>query len=269
MKSSVKRVFRLGFIILVIGMISNCAGSKSGSQTASSPKGDEGYGEIEELLGLTPEGEKKEQPAATTEDDNLLDLLQSGQSQPGTAAAGVPANHARIQELEREISNLQRKLDEKDQTISMLRQQIVAMENQRPASPPPPSGRSSRAGDSDLKQQYDAAMRAFNSRRYREAIPMFEAILDQDMNHSLSDNAQYWIGECYYALGDYRAAILAFEKVFTFKNSNKNDYAQFKLGMCYYKLNERERARQEFQTLVDNYPKSSLISRARQYLAGL
>ncbi len=90
-----------------------------------------------------------------------------------------------------------------------------------------------------------------------------------DTHHSLADNAQYWIGECYFALGDYRAAILAFEKVFTFKQSNKNDYAQYKLGLCYYKLGDKKRARQEFQNLLDNYPDSPLVEKARKYLMQL
>ena len=87
------------------------------------------------------------------------------------------------------------------------------------------------------------------------------------MNHSYADNAQYWIGESYYAMGRYQEAIMAFEKVFTFPQSNKNDWAQFKIGQCYFKMGDREQAQQEFQQLIDNYSDSELVPRARDYLA--
>ena len=70
-------------------------------------------------------------------------------------------------------------------------------------------------------------------------------------------------------MGRYREAIMAFEKVFTFKFSNKNDYAQFKIGQCYYQLGDKQRARREFQELLDNYPDSELVPRAREYLSKL
>ncbi|RMG24882.1 MAG: outer membrane protein assembly factor BamD, partial [Methanobacteriota archaeon] len=123
--------------------------------------------------------------------------------------------------------------------------------------------------DVEYEQRYQAALSLFNKRQYRAAIEQFEALVAANPNHSLADNAQYWIGECYYLLGDYRAAILAFEKVFTFKNSNKNEDAQYKLGLCYYNLKDRERARQEFQTFIDNYKNSKLIRKAEEYLARL
>ena len=85
--------------------------------------------------------------------------------------------------------------------------------------------------------------------------------------HSLSDNCQYWIGESYYALGNYQQAITAFQNVFTFSNSNKDDDAQLKLGICYIRLNDEEQAKREFEKLVNNYPTSEYVNIAKRYIA--
>lgn len=86
------------------------------------------------------------------------------------------------------------------------------------------------------------------------------------MKNKLADNAQYWIGECYYSLKNYQRAIIEFEKVFSFPNSNKNDDAQFKLGLCYAAIGNRVKAREEFQRLIDYFPKSEYVTRAKQFL---
>ena len=94
----------------------------------------------------------------------------------------------------------------------------------------------------------------------------FESLLSQNRNNSLSDNAQYWIGESYYGLGEYQKAITAFEKVFTFSNSNKDDAAQLKLGLCYMKLNDNVKAREELEKLISDYPTSESVGLARRLL---
>jgi len=83
------------------------------------------------------------------------------------------------------------------------------------------------------------------------------------------DNAQYWIGECHYAMRQYEKAIMDFEKVFTFPKSNKLDDAQFKLGLCYIRKGENQKAREEFQRLLDVYPKSEYLGRAESHINSL
>jgi len=67
----------------------------------------------------------------------------------------------------------------------------------------------------------------------------------------------------------YNQAIIEFEKIFTFNDSDKNDDAQLKLGLCYTRIGNVEKAKVEFQKLVDTYPDSEFISRAQYYLQTL
>jgi len=123
--------------------------------------------------------------------------------------------------------------------------------------------------DSDFDSAYRIAYEKFNQRDYKQAASMFQELLNKNRNHSLSDNCQYWIGECYYCLKDYRQAVVEFEKVLTFKNTNKDDDAQLKLGLCYIKLNDNPSAKRELTRLLSNYPDSEFTKLGRKLLEGL
>ena len=114
--------------------------------------------------------------------------------------------------------------------------------------------------------RYQNALQMFHNSKYRDALSGFSDLISENRGHSLSDNCQYWIGECYFALKEFSQAIIAFEKVFTFLNSNKDDDAQFKLGYTYLKLGDGKRAEEEFIKLSTNYSDSEFVSRAQTYL---
>ncbi|HKJ69703.1 MAG TPA: tol-pal system protein YbgF [bacterium] len=123
--------------------------------------------------------------------------------------------------------------------------------------------------ESEYKNLYQRAYELYRQKNYQQAIPEFIRVIDARPDGDLSDNAQYWIGECYYGMQNFNRAIVEFEKVFTFKNSNKDADAQLKLGLCYLNLGQREKAREEFQRLVDFYPNSEYRSVATKYLQQL
>lgn len=282
-------------IILIIATFSiqfiGCASSKPKGEK-SQTSDEEDLGEIERLLGIS--SEDSAQKKQSDEGDDLLTLLKADEDKGTTPTVGAEEIGAdpRFIQMQTQVEDLEDQLIEKNRNIADLKAQLMMKEeelksyqsrqpsrtvSQSPApktTPKPyyesPTQSSSYSGSrSEFEQEYDSALNLFNNRQYNEAMDAFEALLAKNRNHSLSDNAQYWIGECNYALGNYRAAILSFEKVFTFSQSNKNDYAQYKLGQCYFKLGEKDRAREEFQNLIDNYSNSKLIDQAHDYLAKL
>ena len=64
----------------------------------------------------------------------------------------------------------------------------------------------------------------------------------------------------------YQRAIIEFKKVFSFANTNKSDDAQFKLGLCHAALGDRKKAIDEFQRLIDYFPQSEYVERAKQFM---
>jgi len=125
------------------------------------------------------------------------------------------------------------------------------------------------AQDNRFEDEYKTALSYFNQRQNDKAIILFQEILDKSRNHSLADNCQYWLGECYYSKALYQKAIVEFEKVFTYTVSNKEDDAQLKLGLCYMRLQDRENAKRELTRLISRYPNSEFVDLARRLLKDL
>lgn len=282
MKKFISLVFVLAALLILI-QFGGCASSKPKTEkTAATTPAEEDLGEIERLLGITEADKKKE---TKKEDDDLLTLLKADEDKGTTPAENTQSGgDVRLTNMQKKVSDMESQLMEKNRTIADLKAQLMMKDEElkryksggtatQPVtqnySPPVSASTTSYAGSSEYERTYDQALDLFHRGQYRDAMNLFESLLAQKRNHSLSDNAQYWIGECNYALGNYRAAILAFEKVFTFSQSNKNDYAQYKLGLCYQKLGDSSRAREEFQNLVDNYSNAELLARAQEKLAQL
>lgn len=223
-----------------------------GEESATTASQNSDQDEVLRLLGITPQETQPQETVAAPEES-----VQSTESD-------LTELQDELMEKDREISTLRSELTQKESKISELKSQIEAQRS----APVRPSGSISDAS-ADFKARYQAALSLFNSRNYQQALASFQELLASDPNNSLSDNCQYWIGECYYALSNFNQAIAEFEKVFSFPNSNKSDDAQLKLGLCYMKLGEKQQARAEFDRLISTYPQSEYVALAQRYIARL
>jgi len=228
-------------------------------------------------VGVSPEEEMTDEQ---TEEDILRLLGLEDDTDTSTSDIYAPQDDRnaqmvdQIEKYQMEINELKSELILKDERISRLERELESARGTRPAqsvtpytpdvSTPPPSAA---IGSGNFSQRYDVFLKMVRYQgKYREAISGFRALLEENMYHSLSDNCQYWIGEAYFALKDYRQAIVEFEKVFTFSNSNKDDHAQLKIAICYYKLGQMDQAKAEFNRMIMNYPDSDVYYTAQQYL---
>ena len=120
--------------------------------------------------------------------------------------------------------------------------------------------------DEEYQAKYIEALSLYQNAEWNLSLDGFKFLIQVDSNHDLADNCQYWIGEIYYSLKDFKRSIKEFEKVFTFSGTNKSDDAQFKLGLCYINLGQYDKAKKEFGSLVEFYPNSEYYKRSREYL---
>ena len=279
------------FLISVFSLFTlQCAGSSDQME-------EEGFNEeeqqqkelddIEALLGISSEDtqqqqvndsvektEKTQTTAQNNADDESeqLNLLDTNESIPAQQTAGMSASEKK--KYENEIKKLKSQLKEKDRAIANLSAELSVKEEELSKKSAAPSYSASSGVISDIsmdeyQSRYEDARDAFESRNYQQAIQLFESLLAASANHPLADNAQYWIGESQFMLRQYDAAILSFEKVFTFPKSNKNADAQYKLGLCYVMKGDKTKAREEFQRVIDNYPNSRYAELARKKMARL
>jgi len=270
-------------IILLAWGVAACGGSKKQSLPS---EGDEIN--IDQLLGIEGEDTQNQQSEGTPpadkskDEDEVLRLLGITTEQDKGDEAGQKAGEppSELQQLKNEVNRLQTELFEKEKVIDELKKELNEKNdrlttlqtasltgNIQPQTTPANGMRAFRGTTG--KDRYNQALASYNSGRYKEAIDMFSALLGDNIEASLADNCQYWIGESYYGLRNYSQAIAEFEKVFRFPDSNKADAALLKLGITYLRLNDKNSARTQFQLLMENHPKSEYVDRARQYIAKL
>ena len=115
------------------------------------------------------------------------------------------------------------------------------------------------------EQVYNTALQTFRSREHGQAVLDFLDFIAKYPRHPLAANAQYWIGEAYYAQRDYRQALVEFQKVFEYGPAKAPD-ALVKMGLCWVKLRDVRRAQDLWQRALREYPRSEAAATAQQLL---
>ncbi len=114
---------------------------------------------------------------------------------------------------------------------------------------------------------YQSAYDHFEGGDFGQSILEFEEFVANYGDTDLADNAQYWIGECYYAQKDYRQAIREFDKVErNFSHGNKVPAAKIKKGYAYREMRNPSEARRELREVVERYPATDEALLAAQKL---
>ena len=114
---------------------------------------------------------------------------------------------------------------------------------------------------------YDGGIKAFDQRRYKDAVAAFKSFTSNYPKHQLAGNAAFWEGESYYQLGEYGRAALAYQEVLDkYKTSPKYQASLLKQGIAFHNAGKKSAAKERLQELVSRYPSSSEASRAKQFM---
>jgi tol-pal system protein YbgF len=209
-----------------------------------------------------------------------LHELQEGQQR--TESRIEETNHELVS-MSKEITNL--KLNLIRQMESLKAQTRAAAERPRAPAPvhqaakPPAASGTPRVAPApvvkpvkpiDFTKLYDTAYEDYQRQNYSLARTGFEEYLRLFPETDYADNAQYWIGECYYAEGKYEEAFAAFkETIIRYPSGNKVPRAMLKAGHAQLQLGNKDQARSMFQQVVDAYPLSSEADQAKSRLKKL
>jgi len=114
---------------------------------------------------------------------------------------------------------------------------------------------------------YAAAYQLFKSGNYTKAREAFQSFLAAYPTGEYSDNAQFWIGECYFYEKQYEKAILEYDNVTKkFPSSNKVPHALLKQGLSFLSLGDKASARLLLQQIIKDYPNTTQAKTARAKL---
>ncbi len=102
---------------------------------------------------------------------------------------------------------------------------------------------------------YERSNESLLRRQFGDAEAGFSSFIGKYPDHSLAGSAQYWLGETFYAQGDYRQAAQNF--LHGYKNYPKSRRAPdslLKLGISLNKLGQRQQACAAFGALGGEFP---------------
>ena len=105
------------------------------------------------------------------------------------------------------------------------------------------------------REQYARAFSLLEKRNYQEAGEGFSEFLKANPNDPLADNARYWLGETYYARGEYaRSAEIFLENYEKNKTGPKAPDTLLKLGLSLSGLDKKKEACASFRELNRAFP---------------
>ena len=114
------------------------------------------------------------------------------------------------------------------------------------------------------KELYDDAFSLIKKQNYKAAQESFEAFLVLYPDDALAGNAQYWLGETFFARSMFEQAAVAFAEGFkNYRESPKAPDNLFKLGETMAKLNKKQEACIAFKNFAKEYPKVSDFMKKR------
>ncbi|PIP09070.1 MAG: tol-pal system protein YbgF, partial [Syntrophobacteraceae bacterium CG23_combo_of_CG06-09_8_20_14_all_50_8] len=120
---------------------------------------------------------------------------------------------------------------------------------------------------SDKELAYASAYDLFKDGKFDKAREAFQNFLKQYSNTEYSDNAQFWIAECFYFEKKYENAILEYEKVAkNYPEGDKVPYALLKQGIAFLNLGDKTSAKLILQRVIKDYPNTNQARTAKAQL---
>ncbi|MBN2355230.1 tetratricopeptide repeat protein [candidate division KSB1 bacterium] len=292
-------------LIVAIGFFLVCAQQRAtvsgGDEVASDD--DEFRQQLLQLMELTEDSDQQpppleEQDTSVTPpagdesdvavgEDDVMSFLLAENEQPSIPPEGsqtmqtddLALSPEMFETVNQDIKRLEKRLERKTMTIDSIKRVIENRDRRlkelesQPRAQASTTGGAGRIGSRSSRNPVDPAFAStyqsgrshFEQFRYPAAIEAFQKLLKEYPNHTMADNCQYWIGECYYGLKQYQQAIVEFQKVFAYSETDKHDDAQLMIGLCYMRSGQKDKAQKEFETFLNNYSTSEYASIAKRY----
>ena len=116
--------------------------------------------------------------------------------------------------------------------------------------------------DEMISRDYHHILDVYFAGDYQSAIRLFEEFQQKFDYHSLTYDALYYQGECYYLLQKYKEAQIIFDQVYA-QGKHKSPDALIMLGNTWEKLENYELAKDNWIRVIDEFPSDKMAVSAR------
>jgi tol-pal system protein YbgF len=119
------------------------------------------------------------------------------------------------------------------------------------------------------REEYAAALQLLRQEDYDRAVQQFRNFQRSHPTSEVADDAQYWIGESYFIQKDYNRAILELNDVLKYRRGDKRPDALVRQAEAFLEIGDRTDARLILRKVINDYPRSDVIPKAKTLLQGL
>lgn len=231
--------------------------------------------------------ELKQSPAMKKLPLRLLILVALALPTAAVAQRGDPVYvEDRLNQLQQAISLLTGQIEQLQYRNQQLQQQMEKMQadyefrleqvekgggrpggapGARPTAPPTAAAAPQAAAAAGAADQvYNDAFKKLQDGDYAGAEKGFRTFVQRNPHHALAGNAQYWLGETYYARRDYQNAMTAFAEGYkAYKTSPKGPDNLLKLGVTLANLGRKPDACAIFARFAQDYPRATDLQKRR------
>lgn len=124
------------------------------------------------------------------------------------------------------------------------------------------------ASENGVMEAFNAAYRAYSNKQYSVALQGFAGFVNGHPTHAYADNAIFWRGECYLAMGKLANAIGEYQRLKRrYPRSEKVAASVYKVGMIYDKMRDFGKAADYYFEVVEHYPGTDEARRASRRVA--
>jgi tol-pal system protein YbgF len=182
-------------------------------------------------------------------------------------------------ELGQQVTQLEKKLENMEQSYSELRERLDEIERRETTSGFPSASQPEAPAEgittttSELESEsrvFSEGYKNLSEGRYEDARDRFKFFLSKYPNSVKAPDAEYWIAESYYREGKFEEAILEFQQfIETYPRDSRVPLSYLKQGLSLINIGRKEEARIFLQTLIDKFPKSEEAKVAQEKLSEL
>jgi tol-pal system protein YbgF len=217
-----------------------------------------------------------------------VEIIRGELGESGRGRAGAPASSEvtqRLNDLEARLAALDqaRAAGSPDATPPPAVRNPGSEEQPRPVEAPTPAAPKSQSQQeialgkeegalqgAHVDADYREGMGLIRQKNCGQAVPKLRDFIRKNPKSDLADNAQYWIGSCYYEQRDYNRAIIELNEVLLkYPKADKVPAALIMLADAFADSGDKIDARLILQKLISDHPKSEEADRGRQKLQAL
>lgn len=159
---------------------------------------------------------------------------------------------------------LEPEVHELKEEMARLKEELAALKSGRGA----PRRTSARNVSSGFEREYGKALATYRGGNYDESILLFQNLALKNPPLSYQDNIAFWIGNNYAKLEMYDDAIQQFQVVLNrYPRGNKVHDSRYMLGVSHYKKGDSSRAIDILQSALNDNPPADVREKIQRQLS--